>query len=422
MAKPKFTAGNHKRIPVCIPPLKLVERLELALSELARVMLLSQGPMKTKALLVLLCIAAFAASWNAFHHSKPAAAVKQPLMASAGNTRPEAAKQENGAPEKLDLQKAIDAKRISGEFIGNGRERMKGLLTSLSNAPITVRVPAGQVFESDHNRVVVTRTAEMEIGAGKTREVSIQTAATRSSNVISDVPYEISYLNVPRIEPLLQLAQNRPELTAPTMQTAILALTENLPLSAVAKFTLASTPLPSRFNTDPFRAETVDIITALATLRELRFKDESLAITIDPQLRIEAMIDPAARPIAMQYYEIDPEREWDFWRNELLNGEPTTRHYALYGIARFYPDVALQMLPRWARETRTNPVYRLSAVQALADTQRGEALVELRKLTEELGRTTELGKAASRAGDYLDYRLNQIAAMRSSVAFRNAGM
>ena len=187
----------------------------------------------------------------------------------------------------------------------------------------------------------------------------------------------------------------------------------------MAKFTLASAPLPSRFNTDAFRAETFDIVEALAVLRELGLKDESLAMTIDPQLKIEAMIDPNARPVAMRYFAINPEREWDFWRNELLNGEPCTRHYALYGIARFYPDVALEMLPRWARETRTNPVYRLSAVQALADTQRGEALTLLRQLSGELGATTELGKAATGAADYLDYRLAQIASSRNVVAFRN---
>ena len=56
----------------------------------------------------------------------------------------------------------------------------------------------------------------------------------------------------------------------------------------------------------------------------------------------------------------------DDWKNELLNGDQGTRHYALYGIARFYPEIALQMLPNWAREKRTARVFRLAAVQALA--------------------------------------------------------
>jgi hypothetical protein len=178
--------------------------------------------------------------------------------------------------------------------------------------------------------------------------------------------------------------------------------------------------LPSRFNTDAFRADTADLVSALTLLRSIGARESAIALTIDPQLKIEAMIDPTSRPIAMRYYGIDSEREWEFWRSELLEGEPSTRHYALYGIARFYPDVALEMLPRWAREARTNPVYRLSAVQALADTQRPEALGILATLHHELGAETELGKAAKGAGDYLDYQLAQTAAARSAVAFRTS--
>jgi hypothetical protein len=319
--------------------------------------------------------------------------------------------------ESVDIAMAIERKVIVAEFIGNGRERMKVMLMNKSGAALLVKVPLGQMFESDRNMVVAVHAMEIVIGPGKTQEITVPTAATRSANVIGDVPYQLSYASIPRIEPFLLHVQEHPELPPGAVQTGILALTENLPLSAVAKFALASNPLPSRFNTDAFRTETFDIMAALQLLREAGVQEDSLAITIDQQLKIEAMIDPSARPLAMRYYAIDPEREWDFWRNELLNGEPCTRHYALYGIARFYPDVAIEMLPRWARETRTNPVYRLSAVQALADTQRPEALTLLRTLSTELGPATELGKAATGAADYLDYRLAQSNNVKT-VAFR----
>ena len=77
-------------------------------------------------------------------------------------------------------------------------------------------------------------------------------------------------------------------------------------------------------------------------------------------------------------------------------------------------------MPRWARETRTNPVYRLAAVQALADTERGEALPILRSLNKEFGGASELGKAATVAADYLDYQLAQNLAARSAVAFHHS--
>ena len=76
------------------------------------------------------------------------------------------------------------------------------------------------------------------------------------------------------------------------------------------------------------------------------------------------------------------------------------------------------MLPQWAREKRTTPIFRLTAVQALADTQRPEALPLLQKLVNELGRNTELGRAAVDAAQILNLRLEKIASGLPTVAFR----
>lgn len=374
--------------------------------------------MRTKALIAVSVPAVVLGVYCLWPTSSPEAPAN-PVAAAAPAAKPEAPPELVAQTESVDLALACEEKRIVAEFVGNGRDRMKVMLLNKSGAPLHITVAVGQMFESDHNSVLTVRPGGVDVEPGRTRELALETVAIHSSNNIGNLPYELSYANVPRLEPLLTLVQSRPELASGAIQTAILAICENLPLSSFAKFTLASNPLPSRYSTDAFRADTVDIIQALSVLRELKVKDESLALTIDPQLKIEAMIDPNARPVAMRYYAIDPEREWDFWRNELLNGEPCTRHYALFGIARFYPDVALAMLPSWARETRTNPVYRLSAVQALADTQRSEALPILRQLATDLGLATELGKAATGAADYLDYRLAQIASLRSSLAFHN---
>ncbi|HEV7403613.1 MAG TPA: hypothetical protein VGO11_11825, partial [Chthoniobacteraceae bacterium] len=323
-------------------------------------------------------------------------------------------------PQESEIALAIEQKSIVAEFTGNGRERFKVVLMNKGTDSLKVSVPIGQIFESDEASVVVIRPGTIEVAPGKTRELSLRTAALRASNRLADAQYHLAYLSMPKIEPLLVRIQQDPDLTIAAVQTAILALTDNLPLSSVAKFTPASALLPSRFDTDAFRADTQDIVTALSLLRDIGVRESRVALTIDPQLRIESMIDPTSRPLAMRYYRITSELEWEFWRSELLAGEPATRHYALYGIARFYPDVALEMLPRWAREPRTNPVYRLSAVQALADTQRPEALPILLALQNELGLGTALGKAAKGAADYLDYQLAQNAAARSAVAFRTS--
>jgi len=332
-----------------------------------------------------------------------------------------AAEQPAASMPESELALAIEQKGVVAEFTGNGRDRMKMMLMNKGNEARKITVPIGQIFESDvSGSVVVIRPAAVEVGPSKTREVTLRTAALKSSNRVTESSFRLSYLTVPKIEPLLKKVQQDQDISVSTIQTAVLALTDNLPLSAFSKFVLASAVLPSRFNTDAFRADTADLVSALTVLRDIGTRESTLALTIDPQLKIEAMIDPTSRPLAMRYYGIGSEREWEFWRNELLSGEPATRHYALYGIARFYPDVALEMLPRWAREPRTNPVYRLSAVQALADTQRPEALGVLATLHHELGDDTELGKAAKGAADYLDYQLAQNAAARSAVAFRTS--
>jgi len=118
----------------------------------------------------------------------------------------------------------------------------------------------------------------------------------------------------------------------------------------------------------------------------------------------------------MRYYGITQETEWDYWKHHLLEGEESTRHYALYGIARFYPDVALKMLPMWVREPKTNPVYRISAVQALAETQKQEAVTILRQLEKEFGMLTDIGRAAHDAANVLDTRLSKNT--ESKIAFR----
>jgi hypothetical protein len=320
--------------------------------------------------------------------------------------------------EIVELAIAVEQKTIAAEFTGNGRERLSVAVTNPTKTPLKIIVPVGQTFESERNLMIVVRPAEIEVRAGKTAEVIVQTAAVRSANKVLRRSYQLSNQAVPRIELFLTYVQQHPELTPAAVQTAILALTDNLPLSAVAKFQLAGGALPSRFNTDAFRVETPEIVSALAALKTMGMRDFQIAMTIDPQLKIESMIDPLSRPIAMRYYGISAEAEWDFWKKELLHGEPATRHYALYGIARFYPEVALQMLPKWVRETRTNPVYRMSAAQALADTQKPEALPILRQLVEELGPQSSLGLATNAAAEHLDYRLAQLAATRTTVAFR----
>ena len=321
-------------------------------------------------------------------------------------------------PEEMALAAGVRAGVFKAEFKGNGREKLRAVIANGGQTALTARVAAGQILENEPNSVIVVRAEVLTLAPGQSGELSLQTAALRSGNRIAETAYRLSPVTAPRLDALLSYVHDHAEFTPGAIQTAVLAATENLPLSAVSKFTSGGGQLPSRFDNKAFRADTADIIAALVALREVGFKDDEVAMTIDPQLKIEAMIDPLAHATALRYYGITPATEWEYWKSELASGDSSTRHYALYGIARFYPDIALDMLPKWAREARTSAIFRLSAIQALADTERAEALPILRQLSEELGKYSEFGRAAMNAAQYLDRHLSKTAGTQATVAVR----
>ena len=261
---------------------------------------------------------------------------------------------------------------------------------------------------------MTVRPGSVEVAPGKTRDVVLATAALRSSNKPALSSWRLSYQTVPQIAPLLMKLQEHPELSIgadPDGRARLdgkSAAQRGGEIHAGRRRRSRAASIRTPFGWRPRKSSN-----ALVLLRELRVKESFLTLTIDPQLKIEAMIDPAARPIAMSYYGIAPEREWEFWRNELLNGEPSTRHYALYGIARFYPDVALQMLPalgaRNADESRLPPRRRAGAGRYRAQRSARDAPLAGPRVWREHASS---GRAASGAADYLDYQLAQNAAAR----------
>jgi hypothetical protein len=318
--------------------------------------------------------------------------------------------------EDNELIAAVEQGVIQATLRSNGRERIVAHLRNNSPAPLRILVPGGQVLESGRQTVVVLRDTKVELMPAQTVDLTVATAALHSGNTLGETSYKLSYQNAPRVSGFLRWLGDHPEVNTPTVQTAILILGENLSIPALAKFAPAN-GVTSKLDTEAFRVDTAELIGALTALRDSGVKTDGLALAKDSQLRIEAMIEPLSREMAKRFYAITEETEWEFWRHELLEGEPGTRHYALFGIARFYPDIAMDMLPKWVREPKTHPVYRMSALQALADTQRPEALPLLRQLGEELGADTELGKAAAQAATYLDQRLSQLSRV-PVVAFR----
>jgi len=312
-----------------------------------------------------------------------------------------AAKQQPSRPVlvELNLPTAVQQGLVQCQWRGNGRDRLFLDAHNVSGQPLRLHLGAGQLLASVDSTIVVLKSQTLDFPPQAVLHEEIPTVATSSANRVIGAEYHLSAGTLPDLDKLFAYVAAHPGERPGAIQTTALILTENLPLSAFAKFNELSAGVPATPESQDFKADTADILLALTIVRDLGI-DRPLAVTIDPQLEVEGMIDPAAHDLAVQYYGITD--EWGYWKNQLLQGDPSTRHYALYGIARYYPDVALQMLPKWARGATISPVFRMSAVEALAETNRAEAIPILRELEREFGGTTDLGHAAHQAANYLD--------------------
>lgn len=289
------------------------------------------------------------------------------------------------------------------KFTGNGSDHFTVSVKNTGRRPVQVTLHPGEIYDNGTNRIVLLEGRDRLVASGATEQFDLRSAAISSSNAPNDKPYSKSTAVVPNLDLLIQKAQNRPEITHEALQTAILTLAENPSVDLFAKFPrLHGEALAASAS---FKVDTADIISAMQLLADCGVNDRAAAA--DPQLEVEAMIDPKAHDAAMRFFGITTGGEWAWWKHLLLEGDPSTRHYALYGIARYYPDVALVMLPKWAKETRLNPIYRLSAVRALAVTNRQEAIDILRQLEQLFGPETDLHQSADRAARYLSSHFNQ---------------
>ena len=325
------------------------------------------------------------------------------------------------APQKplvleLNLPTAVQQGLVTCLWRGNGKDRLVMDARNVSGQPLRLHLAAGQLLASIDSTVVTMQAQTLDFLPGAEIDEVIPTVATSSANKVAGAEYHLSAGTMPDLDRLFAYVAAHPDSSPAAVQTAALILTENLPLSAFARFNQLSAGTDAIQESEDFKVATGDILSALIIIKDLGI-DRPLAVTIDPQLEVEAMIDPDAHGLAVSYYGITD--EWSYWKNQLLQGDPSTRHYALYGIARFYPDIALKMLPAWARQETVGSVYRISAVEALAQTGKEQAIPILRELEREFGGTSELGHAAHIAANYLDAqfaRANRVAATFTSTA------
>ena len=309
------------------------------------------------------------------------------------------AKQKPG--QKPAAMVAKNAPQTEMTFERSGTNALQLKVTNATRQPFAVNLAAGTVFEDDRAGVILLKAFDAKVPPGGTLAQELAVVALSSVNQDGKGNFTSSSKTQSRLAPLIQHLESHSSVPVGVVQTAALAILEDAPVDLFARFPRQQTSESTAVET--FKAETCEIIAAIQLLREIGVDSSKLAQ--DPQLKIEAMIDFKAHDTAMQYYGINPDSEWLYWKHELLEGDPSMRHYALYGIARFYPDVAMQMMPKWALETRTSPHYRKAAIGALALTQKSEAKPLLQALERDLAKETELAQRVDPALRYLEQNL-----------------
>ena len=328
----------------------------------------------------------------------PAGTPATPVPAAAASP----AKAASGT--EISLNDALGRRWVQFGCRGDGHSEIRASLANQRRDALRVTVAAGTIFETAdlHNQMVIARGQEVDLAPGETRAVSLESAATRSTNSLHPAAYHLCPDTLPILADLFARVDQTPEISRAAVQTAVLLLTENAPLNRFARFALLSGGDAAPRGPTAYRVNTGEILAAFELLKAAGYPRMDLAAAQEPQLEIEAMIDPLAHAAALHYYHLSGEQEWAYWREELQRGDLSTRHYALYGIGRYYPEVALQMLPDWARAGQLSKLMRESAVQAMVETHRPEAISVLQELVSEFGAATEMGQSARKAIAYLE--------------------
>ena len=212
------------------------------------------------------------------HGSQKKAAVLAPAhpaiaLAQAAPTAPKVVlpKAAPAAPMVLELNMttAVQQGVIECLWRGNGKDRLVMDARNRSVHPLWVHLDAGQLLASDDSTVVVVKSQTLEFAPGAERHEEFATVATSAANKVGGAEFHLSAGTLPDMDKLLAYAAAHPDLKPVPMQTATLILTENLPLSAFAKFNEITAGAECIHESEDFKAETGDILAALTIIKEM---------------------------------------------------------------------------------------------------------------------------------------------------------
>ncbi len=329
----------------------------------------------------------------------------------AGRATPQPAQQVEAAPEAEETEfiAALRAGGLKGAFEGDGVRRLGVRLQNSAPQPVRTAIHAGTIFTTPDSvvQMVTTRTVPVELDAGESRAITIPSSALRLSNAPGAYALLPSETRLPVLERLWPALDKYSDASPETIQTAVLLLVEDPPLAHLARFKLSPSERLDPAPPKTFKVDTQDLMVALIVVTDV-VPEKALTLFDSAQLRLESLIDPRSHDAALMFYNIDSDREWDFWKTELLHGDPATRHYALYGIARYFPETAFDMLPRWIMEPQAPLLFRQHAAYALAEIPREEVVRTLVQLESRLGAEPKLRTVVGRAADLARQRMARL--------------
>lgn len=290
---------------------------------------------------------------------------------------------------------------------GNGIDRLDFQIINSGGESAVYELPAGTQFQSGLNQVLLLQDAKLEVEPGQTGNLSLASVPMRPGNRDGYYTFREIPVQDERLGKLLEFAREQGMASGEgAFPTAVLLLNADPPLGTIADFPVAGGEIDGERAPASMRADVTGLLEALTLIREAGLPVDEVRLADNEQLKLEAMVRRETHARAKAFYGLEDRlREWAYWKGVLLEGDVRLKHYALYGIGRYFPEVAVEMMPQWADNRRIIPAYRLSAVYALAYTESPDAVDALTRLEARYPRTSNMGKAVREAGRYLRSRI-----------------
>ena len=172
---------------------------------------------------------------------------------------------------EISLRDALGRNWVKAQYRGNGHNEVRAIFTNRSDKEVNLTTESGLIFETLDlkHQMALTHGQTVHLTPGEKRLVHLAAAAARSTNPLTDVPYQLCPENLQTLSALFAQADKSPEVSRDAIQTAVLLLTENAPLGMFAKFSLLTEdPAVARQFPAVYQVNTNEILAAFELLKE----------------------------------------------------------------------------------------------------------------------------------------------------------